>query len=225
MRSRLPCWPRSAAGGLNRRGVGAGSWSSSGTRCRKNSANRPRKASGAAGAGAGGASGGGWGEVVPAAPDGRAEVVERVGQARVRLAQRLLEGDRRRAGARGSPPRRQRRSSRWRATKAPSTGRPCPGTTTVRSDTWTRWEVRVSAHSSGQQSSPNDGWALSSTRSPRNIASVSGTSTATSPSVWPRPAYAIVTTRSPRSMVALEPKVRSGPRTTVAITSAASRSV
>src|SRR6476661_5998042 len=38
-------------------------------------------------------SGGGWVELVPAAPEGRAEVVERVGQAWVGVAQRLPEGD------------------------------------------------------------------------------------------------------------------------------------
>src|SRR6476469_9121042 len=64
-----------------------GSWSSLGAWCRRSSMTS---------AGAGPqrwGSGGGWVELVPAAPDGRPEMVERVGQAWVGVAQRLLEGD------------------------------------------------------------------------------------------------------------------------------------
>ena len=58
-----------------------------------------------------------------------------------------------------------------------------PGTTRLSGPSQLRCEVRVSDHSSGQQSPPKDGSADSSTRSPRNIASASATCTQMSPSV------------------------------------------
>src|SRR6266536_2844515 len=92
------------------------------------------------------------------------------------------------------------RSPAWVLTNSASITAPWPGTTFEVSDSIPITRSIVSGHSSGKESSPYDGGADSSTRSPTKNTSTSGTTTTVSPEVCALPRCSSSTRRSPRSI-------------------------